>query len=79
MEGQRHGRVARCDIQGSPCRLTAIVRLFIPLTFPSFDPSGTISQAIQALVDPGDPVLIEKPVYAYAGIRTCHCHFPLKS
>ena len=27
-------------------------------------------QAVQALVDPGDPVLIEKPVYAYARAHT---------
>jgi hypothetical protein len=31
------------------------------------DSSVLCPQAVQALVDPGDPVLIEKPVYAYAG------------
>lgn len=52
MEGQRHSRIPRCDIQGS----SLFIQVFVFVN---------LSQAVHALVDPGDPVLIEKPVYAY--------------
>lgn len=54
VEGQCDSGFARRDLQGAP--------YYSQLPFADL----SVSQAVQALVNPGDPVIIEKPVYAYA-------------
>jgi hypothetical protein len=54
MEGQRDRGIPRRDLQGHPC--------YCELPFVDL----SVTQAVQALVNPGDPVLIETPAYAYA-------------